>query len=328
MQYLPTQLDRLARPPVVVGQASRADHGRRQRRRSHRSISLLSHVDVSTLGPLARPERQGRIAQPADRGRRRQRARRALSRLPAPRQDRVDGPRRQVPDGPRHRAARAGAQVRPGGRGLSPQQRPLQERARRRRHRPAAHRAQHPASRRPDRQGGGRFASSQEAQEMRKGGLNSESVPEVLRSPLISRAEAAAVRCRAQGRRAVRPRYGARHPVDAQCPLRSRQHPGPRQRRDRQDRRRPGPRSAHGRRPLRGARPELRDAEEADGRRERQVDPARGAGARRHRQPQPARGHAAARQAEHRRRGHSRRPTPSWSRRPRRRRRRAIRRRR
>ncbi len=74
-----------------------------------------------------------------------------------------------------------------------------------------------------------------EAQEMRKGGLNSESVPEVLRSPLISRAEAAAVRCGAQGRRAaghLRPAPS----LDAQCPLRSRQHPGQGQRRDRQDR--------------------------------------------------------------------------------------------
>ena len=141
------------------------------------------------------------------------------------------------------------------------------------------------------------------------------------------RAEAAAVRCRAQGRRAAG--HLRRAPsLDAQCPLRSREHPGPGQRRDRQDRRRPGPRGAHRRRPLPGPGPELRDAEEADGRGERQGHPARGAGARRHRQPQPARGHAAARQAEHRRRGHPARPTPSWSRRPRRRRRRAIRRRR
>ena len=158
MQYVPTQLtvwiDRR-----VVDQEGRADQGPVQRRRSHHRFAAVAHRRLDPRS-IARLERQGRIAQSADRVRRRQRTGRALSRLPAPRQDRVDGPGRQVPDGPGHRAARRGAQVRPGRRGLPPRARPLQERRLgRRRHQPAAHRAQHPASRRPDRQGGGRFAA-------------------------------------------------------------------------------------------------------------------------------------------------------------------------
>ena len=114
-------------PSDVVDQEGRADQGPVQRRRSHHRCAAVAHRRLDPR-PIARLERQGRIAQSADRVGRRQRAGRALSRLPAPRQDRVDGPGRQVPDGPGHRAARRGAQVRPGRRGLSPRARSLQER--------------------------------------------------------------------------------------------------------------------------------------------------------------------------------------------------------
>ena len=62
---------------------------------------LLAHVDVSTLGRSHVLSVKAEFAQPGDRIRHRQRDGRALSRLPAPRQDRVDGPRRQVPARPR-----------------------------------------------------------------------------------------------------------------------------------------------------------------------------------------------------------------------------------
>ena len=224
MQYLPTQLT--AWVDRQTSSAKKVEPIKDPSNADDRTIdSLLSHIDVSTLGRSHVLERQGRIAQSADRVGHRQRARRALSRLPAPRQDRVDGPRRQVPDGPRHRAARCGAQVRPGRRGLPPHARPLQERRLgRRRHQPAAHRAQHPASRRPDRQGGGQFAAqgspgdAQGRPQQRKRARSAALAPH-------HRAEAAAVRRRAQGRRAaghLRPAPS----LDAQCPLRSRQHPG------------------------------------------------------------------------------------------------------
>ena len=90
--------------------------------------SLLSHIDVSTLGRSHVLSVKAEFAQPADRIGHRQRARRAISRLSAARQDRIDGPRRQVPDGPGRRAARCSSQVRPGGRGLPSLTRPLQER--------------------------------------------------------------------------------------------------------------------------------------------------------------------------------------------------------
>ena len=89
-----------------------------------------------------------------------------------------------------------------------------------------------------------------EAQEMRKGGLNSESVPEVLRSPLIAALKQQQSECGAQGGRAAGHVRRAAS-LDAQCPLRGRQHPGPCECRDRQDRRWPGPRGPYRRRPLR-----------------------------------------------------------------------------
>ena len=105
-----------------------------------------------------------------------------------------------------------------------------------------------------------------EAQEMRKGGLNSESVPEVLRSPLIAalkQQQSDAERKAAE----LQATYGPRHPsmLNARSEVGNIQ--GRVERRDRQDRRRPRPRGAHRRRPLPGPGPELRDAEEADGRR-------------------------------------------------------------
>ena len=163
-----------------------------------------------------------------------------------------------------------------------------------------------------------------EAQEMRKGGLNSESVPEVLRSPLIAVLKEQLADFRAQDRRAVRLlRRAPSRP--AQRPRRGGQHPGPGGCRGREDRRWPGPRGPHRQCAIRGACQELRDPEKADGRRERPVDPARIARARCDGQPQSPGGDAAARQAEHRAPRPSCRPTPSWSRRPPRPRRRAIR---
>ena len=82
----------------------------------------------------------------------------------------------------------AGAQVRPGGRGLPPHARPLQER---RQHGSGGVTTQQLtelntqllAAQTAKAEADSRL---REAQEMRKGGLNSESVPEVLNSPLIT----------------------------------------------------------------------------------------------------------------------------------------------
>ena len=144
-QYLPSAVDGLDRA-TDVGQAEgcrcRQVYGflhrpwrSHQRRPDDRHPALpRRRLDAR---PLACAERQGGVAKSRHCRRHRQRPRRAISRLSAPRQDRVDGQGRQVPARPGRRTARAGDQVGPGGRGLSPKPRPLQER-RKRRHCPAA----------------------------------------------------------------------------------------------------------------------------------------------------------------------------------------------
>ena len=115
-----------------------------------------------------------------------------------------------------------------------------------------------------------------EAQEMRKGGLQQRERARSAALAADRRAKAAAVRRRAPAARAaghLRPAAS----LDAQCPLRSRQHPGQGRRRDQQDHRWPRPRGAHRRRPLPGPGPELRDTEEADGLGQRQGHRSRGA---------------------------------------------------
>ena len=226
-----------------------------------------------------------------------------LSRLPAQGQGRDDGPGRQVPDGTCRRAARAGEEVRPGGRGLSPRARPVQGLGhQRQRDRPAAHRAQYPADRRPDRQGRGRIAAAGGAGRQQGRGRQQGERARGAAFAADLRAQGAGSRCRPQGGRGrVHVRQQASPAEERAGRGRLRGRAG--QRRGRQDRRRPRARRARRRCALPDAQAELRHPQAADGRGERQFDRARGARARRHGQPQPARGDAESRQAEHRRRG-------------------------
>ena len=173
----------------------------RQRRPDDRCSALqCRRLDAR---PIACAERQGGVAQSRHCRRHRQRPGRAISRLSAPRQDRVDGPGRQVPDRPGRRTARRRCQVRPGGRGLPSTATTSTRAAPEAASRPSSSTSSTPSSppRRPPRPRPNRGLN--EAQEMRKGGLNSESVPEVLRSPLIAVLKEQLADLRAQDRRAV-----------------------------------------------------------------------------------------------------------------------------